>query len=54
MNRLAYDQKDAAAQLSVAVNTFVKNVRPHVPSVQVGPCRRWLATDLQRWLERQR
>lgn len=51
--RLAYNQKTAAAQLSMSVDTFVKSVRPYVGRVYIGRRALYPATELQAWLDRE-
>lgn len=49
--RLALQRKDAAAWLSVGVDTFDRHIRPHLKVVYVGDLRLWPVSELQRWLD---
>lgn len=48
---LALQRKEAAAALSVSVDTFDRHVRPHVRCVYFGDVRLWPVSELQRWLD---
>jgi hypothetical protein len=50
--RLAYNQRDAAAALSVSVNTFVRSIAPDLPCIYIGRRRLYPVRELERWLER--
>ena len=49
---LAVNQKDAAAALSISVNTFKEHVRPQLEAVYIGGAVRYRVAELQRWLDR--
>lgn len=48
--QLAYQRKDAAAALSLSVDSFDRHVRPTLKCVYVGDVRLWPAAELERWL----
>jgi hypothetical protein len=49
---LALQRRDAAAALSIGVDTFDRQVRPHLRVVYVGDVRLWPVDELRGWLER--
>ena len=49
--KLALQRKDAAAALSISVDSFDRYVRPHVRCVYLGGVRLWPVAELQRLLE---
>lgn len=51
--RLAYSQKEAAAQLCLSVPFFREYVRPDLKAVYVGSLVRYPAAELERWLSSQ-
>lgn len=48
--RLALQRKDAAAALSIGVDTFDRHVRQHLRCVYVGDVRLWPVAEIERWL----
>lgn len=50
--RLALNQKDSAAALSVSVPTFREHVRPYLHPVYIGGATRYRVAELQEWLDR--
>jgi hypothetical protein len=49
---LALQRKDAAAALSIGVDTFDRHVRPYLRCVYVGDLRLWPVAEIERWLDR--
>jgi len=49
--RLALNQREAADALGMGVDTFHKEVRPHVAKVYVGAKVLYPVVGLQRWLD---
>ena len=50
---LAYNQKDAAAALSISVPHFRDHVRPDLKAVYIAGATRYRVTELQGWLDKQ-
>jgi hypothetical protein len=47
---LALQRKEAAAALSLSVDSFDRHVRRHLRCVYVGDVRLWPVAELERWL----
>ena len=52
-DKLAVQRKEAAALLSIGVDTFDRHVRPHVPARLIGGVRLWVVEELRVWLVRE-
>jgi hypothetical protein len=48
--KLAVQRKEAAACLSLSVDSFDRHVRPHIRCVYIGDVRLWPVAELERWL----
>jgi hypothetical protein len=48
--RIAFQRREAAAALSVGVDTFDRHIRPQLRCVYVGDVRLWRVAELERWL----
>ena len=51
--KLALQRRDAAAALSVGVDTFDRHIRPLLKCVYVGDLRLWPVAELERYLDEQ-
>jgi hypothetical protein len=49
-DRLALNQKDAAAALGICVDTFKAHVRPQLKAVYIAGATRYRVADLEAWL----
>jgi hypothetical protein len=53
MEKLALNQKNAAAALDISVPHFRAHVRPYLKAVYIGGATRYRVTELQAWLDRE-